>query len=128
MVLDLTASGKYDVITAVAVLHHVPPADALPKLVAALAPGGTLFVVGCYREDRITDRALSRAAVPANIAVALVKSRGRRIDRPVSMNASTASPTDPLATIHALAGDLLPGYRLRRGLFWRYLLHYTAPR
>ena len=68
--LDLPARERYDVITAVAVLHHMPFQDALRGLAATLAPGGTLLVVGCYREGSVTDRAVSMAAVPANVAMA----------------------------------------------------------
>lgn len=126
-VLNLSASQQYDAITAVAVLHHVRLADALPKLLDALVPGGTLLIVGCYREHGAVDRALSLAAIPANIAVALYRSRGRATAPPLSMRAPTAPPAETLSAIHTVARDLLPGYSLRRGIFWRYLLRYTAP-
>jgi hypothetical protein len=32
-----------------------------------------------------------------------------------------------LAAIRETAERVLPGFHLRRGLFWRYLLRYTAP-
>jgi 2-polyprenyl-3-methyl-5-hydroxy-6-metoxy-1,4-benzoquinol methylase len=127
-VLDLPARQRYDAITAVAVLHHVPLADALRRLADALVPGGTLLIVGCYREESAGDRALSLAAVPANMAIGLYKSRGRKVAPPLSMSAPTAPATETLSVIRDVAHDLLPGFSLRRGLFWRYLLRYTAPR
>lgn len=120
---DLAPGPRYDAITAVAVLHHVPFAAAVRRLVEVLAPGGTLVVVGCYREASAADRAVSLAAVPANMAMGLVKGHERP---PPSMTAPVASPTMTLPEIRRVADELLPGHRLRRGLFWRYLLRYTA--
>lgn len=121
---DLPPGRRYDAITAVAVLHHMPFADALGRLVDMLVPDGTLLVVGCYRETSAVDRAVSLAAVPTNVAMGLYKGRAQP---PLSMTAPTASPAMTLPEIRRVAGELLPGYRLRRALFWRYLLRYTAP-
>lgn len=121
---DLPPGPRYDAITAVAVLHHVPFAAAVRRLVGALAPGGTLVVVGCYREAGAVDGAVHLAAVPANVAMGLVKGRSQP---PQSMTAPVAAPTMTLAEIRSVADELLPGHRLRRGLFWRYLLRWSAP-
>ncbi|MEN3270823.1 class I SAM-dependent methyltransferase [Pseudonocardia sp.] len=125
--VDLDVRQHYDAITAVAVLHHVPFEDALRRLANAVVPGGRLLVVGCYKEDSLSDHALSLAAVPANLAVGLYKSRGHRVPPPSSMCAPTAPATMTLAAIRETAERVLPGFHLRRGLFWRYLLRYTAP-
>jgi 2-polyprenyl-3-methyl-5-hydroxy-6-metoxy-1,4-benzoquinol methylase len=126
-VLDLTAQGRYDAITAVAVLHHVDLAAALHQMRAALAPGGTLLVVGCYREATLSDRALSLAAVPANIAVGLMKRPTGTDTPPASMTAPTAAPSTTIADVRNIARGQLPGVRIHRALFWRYLLRYSAP-
>lgn len=120
---DLPPGRRYDAITAVAVLHHVPFADALRRLVGMLDPGGTLLVVGCYRMAGAVDRAVGLAAVPTNMAMGLYKGSARP---PLSMAAPTASATMTLPEIRGVADALLPGHRLRRALFWRYLLRYTA--
>lgn len=125
--LDLPARERYDAITAVAVLHHVPFPEAVRRLADALAPGGRLVVVGCYREDGAGDRAMGLAAVPANMAVALCKSRGRQVHPPLSMSAPIAPATMTFSEVRATTKSLLPGARLHWGLFWRYLLRYTAP-
>lgn len=126
--VDLDVRQRYDAITAVAVLHHVPFEDALQRLANAVVPGGRLLVVGCYKEDTLSDRALSLAAVPANLAVGLYKSRGHRVPPPSSMRAPSAPATMTLTAIRETAERVLPGFHLRRALFWRYLLRYTAPR
>jgi 2-polyprenyl-3-methyl-5-hydroxy-6-metoxy-1,4-benzoquinol methylase len=126
----LTAAlpGGYDAITALAVLHHVPFEPALTRLRDLLAPGGTLVVLGVYREEARSDYLLSAAAVPANLVMGTVKTRQRRShQRPVAMTAPTASTTMTLREVREVAQRQTPGAALRRHLFWRYSLLYTAP-
>ena len=114
--------GRYDVITCVATLHHLPFADALTLLRERLAPGGTLVVVGLFQVRTLGDRLLGLAAIPSNLALALVKTRGRRSPRPASMTAPTRPATMGFREIVREARRTLPGARLRRRLFWRYTL------
>ncbi|NGO70303.1 class I SAM-dependent methyltransferase [Streptomyces boncukensis] len=116
-------AAHYDVISCLASLHHMPFAT-VAALRDALAPGGVLLVLGCYRERTPADYAWSLAAVPVNAAVRLamaaVPPRRGRLRPPV------AAPAMPLAEIRREAAALLPGCRVRRLLFWRYLLVYRA--
>lgn len=123
-VLDLPPQPRYDVITAVAVLHHVPFAAAVVRLRAALAPGGTLLVVGCHRDGRRSDRLLGFVASIANVLVGAIRGQAQP---PVSMAAPVAAPTMTLTEIRTTAERLLPGVRIRRALFWRHLLRFTVP-
>lgn len=131
-------AGRYDAITCLAVLHHVPFAATLRTLAAALRPGGVLVVLGTHLEESMTDKARSIAAVPANIAVGAARGI-RRIaagpswrtvqevfgtDRPVAMTAPVAPPAMTLARIRAQTAELLPGAVIERRLFWRYSLVY----
>lgn len=120
--------GGYDVITALAVLHHVPFEPALTRLRGLLAPGGTLVVLGVYRGETPSDHALSLAAVPANLIAGTVTTwRRRSPQRPVAMSAPTAPAAMTLREIRGVAGRRTPGAVIRRHLFWRYSLRYTAP-
>jgi SAM-dependent methyltransferase len=115
--------GHYDVITCLASLHHVP-FSTVSALRAALAPGGVLLVLGCYPERTRADWAVSLTAVPVNAAARLAVSvlerlRGRA---PEAVRAPVRPPETPLPQIRAEAARLLPGSRVRRLLFWRYLL------
>jgi SAM-dependent methyltransferase len=119
--------GRYDVISCLASLHHMP-FGTVSALRAALAPGGVLMVLGCYPERTRTDWAWSLAAVPVNAAARLgvaardalrpaqARAAGVRIEAPVRQ------PTMPLHDIRREAAALLPGSTVRRLLFWRYLL------
>ncbi|MCC5479911.1 class I SAM-dependent methyltransferase [Streptomyces barringtoniae] len=120
--------GPYDVVTCVAVLHHLPFAETLTRLRRELAPGGTLVVVGCARAASPVDHALGLVALPLNLLTGWVKNRGRpTTHRPVSMTAPTREPELSFAGIVRQARRLLPGARLRRRLFWRYTLVWRAP-
>ncbi len=113
---------SYDVITCVAVLHHLPFTETLEAFRDRLAPGGTLVVVGVCRARTPTDHLLGIASIPLNIVMALVKNRGRRAPRPASMTALTRQPDMTFPEIRREARAVLPGARLRRRLLWRYTL------
>ncbi|MFD4751679.1 class I SAM-dependent methyltransferase [Streptomyces sp. NPDC058426] len=122
------APGPYTVVTCVAALHHLPLAEALTSFRARLAPGGTLVIVGLHREETPADRAVSLLAVVANSAVAWWKRPGGgRGARPLAMTAPTRPATTGLAEIRRTAARILPGARVRRRLFWRYVLVWRRP-
>ncbi|HEY3610791.1 MAG TPA: class I SAM-dependent methyltransferase [Pseudonocardiaceae bacterium] len=117
-VLDLP-DDRYQAITCVAALHHLPLAPALTRLRQWLAPGGTLVVIGLYAPATIVDNLWQAAAVPSNLLVSWAHGR----DTPtVAMTAPVRQPTTTLAQLRAQAREILPGARIRRRLFWRYSL------
>lgn len=110
---------RWDAITLVAVLHHLPLAPTLDELKRCLNPGGRLVIVGCYRERRLlTDL----PAILANPVMGLIKHPTRADAPPPHMTAPTAEPEETLADIRAAA----PNARIRRRLFWRYTLVDSA--
>jgi len=126
--LSVDLPGGYDVITALAVLHHVPFEAGLTRLRDLLAPDGTLVVLGVYREETVTDYLLGAAAVPANLVMGTMKTLQRRSkQRLIAMSAPAVPPTTTLREIRDVADRQTPGAVLRRHLFWRYSLRYTAP-
>ncbi|MFG1948098.1 class I SAM-dependent methyltransferase [Nonomuraea sp. NPDC048826] len=110
--------AHYDFISCLASLHHVP-FGTVSRLRAALAPGGVLAVLGCYRESTAGDHLTTLAASPVN-AVARLALSGRRSSSPV--RAPVKQPVMTLDEVREQAAALLPGARIRRLLFWRYLL------
>ena len=117
---DLPAEPAYDVVTAVAVLHHLPLEPALNRLRILLRPGGRLLVVGCYRQETAADRAIDLLAVPANLAIGLLSRRRAA----TAMSAPTEPARETLREIRAAA----PAAIIRRRLFWRYTLVEDAAR
>ncbi|NJQ05012.1 class I SAM-dependent methyltransferase [Streptomyces lonarensis] len=119
--------GQYDVVTALASLHHVPFGPTLARLRGALAPGGVLVVLGCFRETVGTDLLWNAAAVPYN-ALARAGTRFREGGRPAAPpTPPVAEPTASLPEVRRAVRRELPGAELRRLLLWRYLLVYRAP-
>lgn len=121
--------GPYDVITCVAVLHHLPLTETLARFKEQLAPGGILLVVGCARDETAADRFLGHVSVPLNLANGWIKNRehkGHTAPRPASMTAKTRAPEAGYAEIVREAHRILPASRLRRRLFWRYTLVWRA--
>lgn len=120
----------YDVITGLAVIHHMPLGPALDRLHDLLLPGGVLLVLGCYEEETRSDVIVSRTASLANIAMGLAHRIGRTANRrsAVGPGAPVAPPTMTLAEIRSQVEARLPGATIHRRLFWRYLLTYRRPR
>lgn len=116
------ARERYDAVTAVASLHHLPLRPALARLAGLVRPGGVLAVVGLYRPVTHSDRALGVLALPANAVVGLALALTGRAGRPYDLDMPVRAPRESLAEVAEAAGEVLPGARLRRALFWRYLL------
>jgi 2-polyprenyl-3-methyl-5-hydroxy-6-metoxy-1,4-benzoquinol methylase len=118
--------SRYDLITFVAVLHHLPLEATLEKARELLRPGGRLVVVGISREAR-ADLPWSIASMILNPIVGISKNPRRSHTVPAHMTAPTAMAADSFEDIALAAKRVLPGTRLNRGLFWRYTLSWTAP-
>lgn len=119
--------GPYDAIACVAAIHHMPFTDTLTHFRRNLAPGGTLVIVGLARPHSPGDHLLGAAAVVANVAMALIKNRGRTAPRPAAMTAPTRPASMTFPDIARDAQRALPDAQLRRRLFWRYTLVWRRP-
>ncbi|WP_106247308.1 class I SAM-dependent methyltransferase [Allonocardiopsis opalescens] len=118
-------AGRYDYISCLASIHHVP-FGTVAALREALAPGGVLVILGCYPERTAADLAWSLPAVPVNAAARLAVAAGDALRRAPAartrVKAPVRPPLMPLRQVRAEAAALLPGCTIRRLLFWRYLL------
>jgi 2-polyprenyl-3-methyl-5-hydroxy-6-metoxy-1,4-benzoquinol methylase len=125
--MDMPGEGQYDAVTAVAVVHHLPLSEALTKMRSLVAPGGRIVIIGCYRAATATDYLVDLAASPANMIMGLLNSPAGAREARVAMSAPIAAPQHTLAELRQAAAAVLPGARIRRRLFWRYSLTFTAP-
>jgi len=123
---DFASEAKYDAITVVAALHHLPLDESMKRLRGLLEPSGRLVVVGCYRSTTATDGLLSVLATVCNPVVGVVKHRRVASESLKAMTAPTADPGESMADVRRAAASCLPGSRIRRRLFWRYTLIYDA--
>jgi 2-polyprenyl-3-methyl-5-hydroxy-6-metoxy-1,4-benzoquinol methylase len=122
---DELDGDRYDLITFVAVLHHLPLEATLEKARELLRPGGRLVVVGVSRESR-ADLPWSIASMILNPIVGVVKHPRRSTTTPTHMTAPTATAAESFEEIARTAQRILPGARLNRGPFWRYTLAWNA--
>jgi 2-polyprenyl-3-methyl-5-hydroxy-6-metoxy-1,4-benzoquinol methylase len=127
----VTRESEVDLITMVAVLHHLDLSDTLARIPGLLAPGGRLLVVGLAKADTRADAVVDLISSAANPVMGLIKHprRARQTDptadgHPVM---PVRDPTRTLAEIAAAAGASLPGAAIRRRLYFRYTLRWEKP-
>jgi hypothetical protein len=132
---DALPGEDYDAVFSISALHHMSLQDALPVLTAALRPGGVLAAIALPRPD-----------VPRELPVEIAAAAGHRVlgamfltKRLLGSNSGFAKDPGratmpvvmdpPLTTREAArqAAAVLPGVRVRRLLFWRYLLIWQKP-
>jgi hypothetical protein len=86
-----------------------------------IKPGGRLVIVGLSRETR-ADVLWSMMSVLLNPLIGLLSHRRSDGSPPVGITAPIADPKETLHEIRQVVRRLLPGARVRRGLFRRYTL------
>jgi SAM-dependent methyltransferase len=119
-VLDLE-EGRYDFVTAVAVVHHLDFDGAVTTMIRLLAPGGRLVIVGLANNRTPLDWILSGAGVPASRLQA--RRRGGKSDPAAPIR----DPDMAWGEVRRAARRLLPGCRFRRHLLWRYSVMWDKP-
>ena len=121
----------FDCIASIATLHHLPLSAVLPRLKAALKPGGVLLVLDISRDETLGDLLQSLVAIPVNLVFQRVRNRNNQPASAASRAAWDAHGHDDhyLSTgeVRRACADLLPGARVTRHLFWRYSLVWTKP-
>lgn len=113
-------SLRFDFISAVASIHHMPFDEAVGKMSSLLRPRGSLAILGLARSQAPADLATDLLAVPVNTYYAW-----RRQTSPSS--APAIPPTMTMQEVRGAARRVIPGARTRRLLLWRYLLTWTKP-
>ena len=113
-------SNTFDVIIFVASLHHMDLKSCIIKVKELLAPKGRLLVVGCSKPDGFVDFFVEcLRVIPAKLG-SLVhgEKNGGNIGVPVQ------EPNLSLRQICHITDIYLPNVKLRRGLYYRYLLSW----
>lgn len=124
----LRTTGRYDLITCVAALHHMPP-EALTTLRGLLNPGGVLAVLGLGR-PRSVGEWLRWGVVgpPLNQAARLAVHVGERLGNdPLLPPAPVRMEMPTMTEIRRSSATQLPGRTIQILLFWRYLMIYREP-
>ena len=128
--------GKdYDAVFSISALHHMPLQDALPVLAAALRPGGILAAIALPGLDMPRELPVEIAAVAGHRVLGAMFLAKRLLGSSSGFAKDPGHATmpvvmDPPLTTREAAREaalVLPGVRVRRLLFWRYLLIWQKP-
>jgi 2-polyprenyl-3-methyl-5-hydroxy-6-metoxy-1,4-benzoquinol methylase len=115
--IEYDAKGvSYDLVTFVATLHHLNMRAALQKARSLLRPGGELIVVGLSANRTVGDWVVSALHLP------LVRLGSWMHHETPDIGVVATAPKETLREIRAVTQSELPGARIRRGLYYRYLL------
>jgi 2-polyprenyl-3-methyl-5-hydroxy-6-metoxy-1,4-benzoquinol methylase len=112
---------SYDLLTFVAVLHHLDLGPALRRSRNLLRPGGRLVIVGLSANKSVGDYARSAVRLPAVRLMSRIHREAR------SVLVAVMPPSESLKEIKQSARRELPGVLLRGGLYYRYVLLWTKP-
>lgn len=122
LTMELPAE-KFDCISTIATLHHLPTEEVLPKLKRALKPGGVLLVLDLFQPEGLSDAFMCALAVPASLGLRLVRCGRLRPPREVRRAWDEHGRHDTyltLARVREVCAELLPGALVTRHLLWRY--------
>ena len=120
-------AGPVDLVTMVAVLHHLDAEQALLQVRRLLAPGGRLLVVGLAPPATATDLLWDVASAVTTPVIGLVK-HPRPVRGPVAPDPfPVADPTLTVRDLRVVLDRVLPGARLRHRLAFRHTIEWTAP-
>jgi SAM-dependent methyltransferase len=111
----------FDVVTALASLHHLPFEAAFDKIRRLLGPGGRLIVLGLWTDNAtVLDHLLNTAAGVTNKIY-------QSFWGPDLMTAPASTPEATMRDVRRLAGSQSPQATVRRYLLWRYVLVWQKP-
>jgi SAM-dependent methyltransferase len=120
-------AGSFGLIASIASLHHMDTGAALARMAKLLEPGGVLVVVGLARGPSPADLLLTVPAVAGSRVHRATTSRQRQRCVPAYQPPIVWPPPMTYRQTRRLAGQLLPGVRYRRHLYWRYSLIWVKP-
>jgi SAM-dependent methyltransferase len=112
---------SYDLVTFVAVIHHMDLVRAFRRSHQLLRPGGQLLVIGLSANQSVGDYARSAALLP------VVRLLSRLHHESRSVQVAAIPPVESFSEIRAIARQELPGSLMRHALYYRYILQWTKP-
>ena len=123
-----TVDADVDLVTMVAVLHHLDVAEALRSVRRRLRPGGRFLAVGLARPRTVRDRAWDVTSIVTNPVIGFVKHPWpSRTDGPTSPPFPVRDPTLSSDDLRQLLDEVLPGAVLRHRLGFRHTIAWTRP-
>lgn len=111
---------KYDAIVFVASIHHMNMEIALEKAKHLLNKEGVILIVGISKPTNIIDWSIDIGRIiPCKIISSLKKMRTCE-----DLNIKVNYRYDSLSNIKKVFKRIIPNYKLKYGLYYRYLLYW----
>jgi len=124
--LAQVTEGK-DLVTMVAVLHHLDLAPALTQVLRILKPGGRFLCVGLARPDSAIDQLWDVASMITNPIIGFVKHPWAAQVRARGAPFPVKDPEYTLSQIRQATRQAMPGAVIRRQLGFRHTIEWTKP-
>ena len=121
---------RFDAVTSIATLHHLPLEPMLARMSGALKPGGTLVVLDLFESHGFGDILRSAVALPLSTVWRLYEQGRLRPPKELRDAWDRHCHHDtflPFSRIRHVCVELLPGAVLRKHLLWRYSLVWQKP-
>lgn len=119
----------FDLVTMIAVLHHLDVAESLHEVRRRLSPGGRFLAVGLAPPRTIRDHAWDVASMVTNPIIGYVKhpwpSRADGVQPPPF---PVRDPTLSFDELRQLLDKVMPGANIRHQLGFRHTIAWTSPR
>ena len=122
MKMELPAR-RFDCIVAMATLHHLPFAEVVARMKAALKSGGVLLVLDLFAPEGLVDAMANIAAMPVSVGKRLIRTGRLKPPRAVRQAWADHGRHDSYLTVNQvrqICAGALPGARIRKHLLWRY--------
>ena len=120
----------FDAIASIATVHHLSIEQLIPKLNAALKPGGVLIILDLLEHHNLMDTLNDAIAVPLNWWLLKVKNAHLKPDREAAAAMKEHLRTDKylnFSQAKRVYTSLLKTAKVRRHLFWRYSVVWHKP-
>ena len=111
---------KFDVIIFVASIHHMDERKALEKTKQLLNKNGVVIIVGLSKPSSIADWLIEFGRIVPSSIICKFKRMQTSEDLNINVNYNLPSMCD----LKSLYRKEIPGYKLRYGLYYRYLLYW----
>jgi SAM-dependent methyltransferase len=121
------ADGPFDVVTMIAVLHHLDAEAALGTARRVLAPGGRFLAVGLAVPCSFRDHLWDVASIVTNPIIGYIKHPWPSTPQPRHPPSPVRDPTMSFDELREVLDVVMPGATLRHHLGFRHTIAWTKP-